>query len=70
MGPDEIDDPYCGSCERAQQDYAELEAITEDLSALVVRLARALRKASPDHDLPKKALDYLDNNGLQGSVLR
>lgn len=70
MGPDEIYDPYCGNCERAQEDYAELEAVTEDLAALVVRLARALRKAAPDHDLPKKALDYLDNKGLQGSVLR
>ena len=25
MGPDEIYDPYCGSCERAQQDYAEFK---------------------------------------------
>lgn len=70
MGPDEIYDPYCGNCERAQEDYAELEAVTEDLAALVVRLARALRKAAPDHDLPKKAQGYLNDKGLQGSVLR
>lgn len=70
MGEDDIDDPYCGSCERAQQDYAELETVTKDLAALVGRLARALHKAAPDHDLPKRALDYLDNKGLRGSVLR
>ena len=43
---------------------------TGDLSALVVRLARALREVAPDHDLPEKALDYLQRNGLCGSPLR
>lgn len=54
MGPDDIDDPYCGACARAQQDYAELENITEDLTAIVVRLARSLHKAAPDHERPKR----------------
>lgn len=36
----------------------------------VRRLARSLRKAAPDHDLPSKALDYLARNGLQCSPLR
>jgi hypothetical protein len=42
----------------------------DDLSALVVRLVRALRKASPDGDLPEKALGYLYRKGLAPSVLR
>lgn len=42
----------------------------DDLSALVRRLAQALCKASPDNDLPAKALDYLQRKGLQGSPLR
>lgn len=42
----------------------------EDLSALVRQLVHRLRKASPDNDLPEKALDYLRRKGLQGSPLR
>lgn len=55
--PDEI--PECPSCEAAAKDYAELDKITGDLAVLVVRLARALRKASPDNALPSEAMDYL-----------
>ena len=67
------DAPYdteCGSCERAQQDYAKLEREADDLVALVQRLARELRKAAPDHVFPAAALDYLKRKGLQGSPLR
>lgn len=41
-----------------------------DLSMLVRRLSRALRKAVPDHDLPGKADDYIRRKGLGGSILR
>ena len=67
---DELYDPDCASCERAQQDYAKLEREADDLVALVQRLARELRKAAPDHALPEKALDYLRRKGLRGSPLR
>lgn len=60
----------CSDCERAQTDYANLERVTEDLVALVCRLADSLRKAAPDNDLPKKALDYLKRKDLLGSPLR
>lgn len=67
---EEIYDPDCGACERAQQDYAELERVTDDLAALVRQLVRSLRKAAPDNELADKALDYLKRKGLQGSTLR
>lgn len=41
-----------------------------DLSMLVRQLVHALRKASPDHALPDKAMDYLKRKGLQGSPMR
>jgi hypothetical protein len=49
---------------------AECAPRVDDLSALVTRLARALRKAVPDNDLSEKALDYLKREGLVGSPLR
>lgn len=67
---DELHDPDCASCERAQQDYAKLEREAGDLVTLVKRLARELRRAAPDHALPEKALDYLRRKGLQGSPFR
>jgi hypothetical protein len=42
----------------------------EDLSALVQRLVRHLRKAAPDDELSDKAMDYLRRNGRLGSPLR
>jgi len=42
----------------------------DDLAALVRRLVHSLSKAAPDHDLPAKAVDYLQRKGLQGSPLR
>ena len=42
----------------------------DDLAALVVRLAHALKKAQPDNGLPAKAMDYLNRHGLQPSPLR
>lgn len=42
----------------------------ENLSALVVRLARALKKAQPGHPLPAQAIAYLQRKGLAGSPLR
>lgn len=67
---EELYDPDCSACARAQEDYAALERDADDLVALVQRLARALRKAKPDSDLPEKALDYLRRKNLQGSPLR
>lgn len=43
---------------------------SDELAALVRRLAHSLRKAAPDNELPDKALDYLKRNGLTGSILR
>lgn len=42
----------------------------DDIAALVRRLAHALRKAAPDHDLPENALDYLKRKGLDTSPFR
>lgn len=44
--------------------------ILDDLSTLVVRLVRALRKVDPDSDLPGKALGYLHRKNLAPAVLR
>lgn len=41
-----------------------------DLAMLTKRLAHALREAAPAHDLPTRALDYLQRMGLLGSPLR
>lgn len=62
--------PECGDCEQAARDYEALEKVTGDLTQLVARLAHSLSKAAPDHDLPAKALDYLQREGLTGSPLR
>lgn len=67
---EELYDPECSACERAQKDYAELERVTDDLAALVRRLAHSLKKAVPSNDLPEKAMDYLKRKDLQGSPLR
>ena len=67
---EELYDPQCSACERAQADYADLEREADNLVALVLRLARALRKAAPADELPAQALDYLNRNGLKGSPLR
>ena len=67
MMDEELYDPECSACERAQKDYANLERVTEDLAALVRKLAHSLRKAAPGNDLPEKALDYLKREALQGS---
>lgn len=42
----------------------------DDLAALVVRLARLLRKSAPENDLPALAMDYLQREELCGSPLR
>ncbi len=42
----------------------------ENLSSLVARLARALKKAQPGHPLPAQAMAYLQRKGLAGSPLR
>lgn len=67
---EELFDPACGACERAQADYAELERNATDLAALVTRLAHALRTAAPYSKLPDSALDYLRQKKLLGSPLR
>lgn len=67
---DEIMDPDCTACQQAQKDYKELDKIAGDLAVLVVRLSRALRKASPDNDLPTAAMDYLKKNDFDCDPLR
>lgn len=42
----------------------------DEMAMMIRKLAQALRKAAPEHDLPKKALDYLKRKGLQGRVFR
>lgn len=45
-------------------------ASVDDLRATIIKLARALRKAAPDHNLPAQALDYLNRVGLGMNPLR
>jgi hypothetical protein len=42
----------------------------DDLAALVRQLVYSLKKAKPDSDLVKRAMDYLVRQELQGSPLR
>ena len=67
---DELYNPDCSACERAQKDYAELNRVTDDLAMLVKQLVRSLRKAEPNNELTAKALSYLKRSGLDGSPLR
>jgi hypothetical protein len=46
------------------------DARVPDLSRLVARLMRELKKADPAHELPMKAMDYLKRHDLIGSPLR
>lgn len=46
------------------------DQVVDDLSMLVRRLVRALKKASPNSDLPAQSMDYLRRKGLAGNVLR
>jgi len=41
-----------------------------DMAMLMRQLVVALRRAAPEHPLPGRALEYLQRNGLQGSILR
>jgi len=66
--------------DEAEAELAGLRAIEEsakraaatigDLATLVSRLAHAMRKAAPEHELPGLAMEYLRRNGLCGSPLR
>ena len=53
-----------------EQKCATDKRVLDDLAQLVARLARALRKASPNNELAVLALDYLINENLCGSPLR
>lgn len=48
----------------------DLQRNVDDLAMLVAQLARALRRAAPEHELPARATDYLRREGLCGSPLR
>jgi hypothetical protein len=63
--PPELPDGWL--CEEEAED---LQRNVVDLAMLVAKLARALRKAAPEHDLPARAMDYLQREGLCGSPLR
>ena len=67
---DELYDPDCSACKQVQKDYMELDKIAGDLAILVVRLARALRKATPDNELPGKAMVYLNKHDFSCEPLR
>lgn len=45
-------------------------ATLEEMAILVRKLVRALRKASPDNETARGAMDYLKRKGLQGSPFR
>lgn len=53
--------PLARSMER---ELAEARRQVDDLALLVGRLVRALRKASPESELPDLAADYMRRNGL------
>lgn len=42
----------------------------EDMAAVIRQLVRSLRKAAPDNEVAKRAMDYLKKHGLEGSPLR
>jgi len=45
-------------------------ATLDDLAALVRRLVQALKKANANSALQNQAMDYLQRNGINGSLLR
>lgn len=61
--------PFCGGQAELDSKQAFREPV-EDLSALVQRLVRHLRKAAPDDELSDKAMAYLRRAGRLGSPLR
>ena len=63
------DIPQPGPSEIGADIDAAADAL-DDLAALVVRLARSLKKHSPANSLPGTAMDYLSSNKLLGSPLR
>lgn len=44
--------------------------VRDDLAAMVRLLVRTVRKTHPDNEAARKAFDYLERHGLQGSPLR
>ena len=48
----------------------KLKTEVEEFAVLTSRLARQLKKAAPDNELPGKCADYLKRTGRQGSPLR
>ena len=48
----------------------KLKTEVEEFAVLTSRLARQLKKAAPDNELPGKVADYLKRTGRQGSPLR
>ncbi|MBK8772271.1 MAG: hypothetical protein IPM06_17865 [Rhizobiales bacterium] len=65
---DPEDPPNCltAGCAKKAEDLQGVGG----LAMLVAKLARSLRKAAPDHDLPAMAMDYLRREELCGSPLR
>jgi hypothetical protein len=60
----------CGNPEPKGEPAPTSGPLVDDLRAMVIRLARALRKAAPDNDLPKQATDYLTRKGIGMNPLR
>jgi hypothetical protein len=67
-------DEYVGELMEIAEGIRSLEVpinpVLDNLAAIVRRLAHSLRQAAPNHDLPKRAMDYLRKHGLQGSWFR
>lgn len=52
-----------------EEDAEELQQNVNELAMLVLQLARALRDAVPNHDLPTKAIHYLQCEGFYEAQL-
>ena len=67
-----IDESNKIRADNAQLQYAleQSEKVVDELAQLVKQLVQSLRKATPDAELPAKALDYLKRKELCGSPLR
>lgn len=66
----EPDGGHCSFCEQAQEDYASMEKVTDNLAMMAAQLIRALRKADPGNALAERSLEYLKKENLLGSPLR
>ena len=55
---------------KANTKLLESDSQAKDMAALIRRLGRALRKSSPENDLPDRAMEFLKTVGQPTNVLR